>query len=177
MRAVPVTNDFPDFDKIEALAKEAFPPSEYVPPRAFLMNAAKNEVDFWALYDKEQFVGYVVVRHKMGFAYLFFLAIVKEVRNKGYGTKALKLLEDLYPGDTQIVDFEMVDENAENYDVRVRRKNFYLRNGYKEINLFYYFNGENFEIMSKSLPFDFEKFQDMMSSFIGMGFNPQFFKK
>lgn len=177
MNAVPVNRDFQDFDKIEGLAKEAFPPSEYVPPKAFLIASESQEVDFWAFYDNELFVGYVVIRHKMDFAYLFFLAVQKELRNQGYGTKILEYLEKLYPDSTQIVDFEMVDPNASNYDIRVRRKNFYLRNGYKEINLFYYFNEENFEIMSKTTPFNYDKFQKMMSSFIGMGFNPKFFTK
>ncbi|MCD8194979.1 MAG: GNAT family N-acetyltransferase [Coprobacillus sp.] len=177
MNAVKVDKDFADFDKIENLAKEAFPPSEYVPPKAFLKATEMQEVDFWAFFDENLFVGYVVIRHKMNFAYLFFLAVQKELRNKGYGTQILKLLENLYPDAIQIVDFEMIDSECQNNDMRIRRKNFYLRNGYKEINLFYYFNNENFEIMSKKTPFDYDGFHEMMSSFIGMGFHPKFFSK
>ncbi len=177
MNAVKVDKDFKDFNKIEDLAKEAFPPSEYVPPKAFLKATEMQEVDFWAFFDEDLFVGYVVIRHKMDFAYLFFLAVQSDLRNKGYGTQILKLLEQFYPDAVQIVDFEMIDPESPNNDMRIRRKNFYLRNGYKEINLFYYFNNENFEIMSKTTPFDYDKFHEMMSSFIGMGFNPKFFNK
>lgn len=175
MNFVKVDSNFKDFHKIEKLAKEAFPPSEYVPPKAFLYATERQEVDFWAFYDEDVFIGYAVVRHKMDFAYLFFLAVQKTLRNKGYGTEILKLLEDIYPDATQIVDFEMVDSSAPNNEMRIRRKNFYLRNGYREINLFYFFNDENFEIMSKRTPFDYDRFYEMMSSFIGMGFNPKFF--
>ena len=41
-----------------------------------------------------------------------------------------------YPQKKQVVDFEMLDETAENSRQREKRRNFYLRNGYKETGFF-----------------------------------------
>lgn len=49
-------------------------------------------------------------------AYLFILAITDEKRSKGYGSAILSLLSETYKSDHLTVDFEMVDENASNYN-------------------------------------------------------------
>lgn len=80
----------------------------------------------------------------------FFLAIDRNARSKGYGGAALKALADAYPQLQIILDFEEIDENAENIDQRLRRKNFYLRNGFRKTGRYTLLRGNRFEVVCNS---------------------------
>lgn len=177
MLAKAITLDFCDFEKVELLAKEAFPPKEYLSPRELVKMSERGDVDFWGLYDEETFVGFMVVHIFETISYLFFLAIEPSCRSKGYGHKALRLLDGLYPDKQQVVDFEMVDETAPNNAQRISRRCFYLRNGYKQTGKFLSYLGVNYEIFCKDDLFDFATFQNMMSQLRIAGFHPIYFEK
>lgn len=53
-----------------------------------------DNFDFWGLIDDDIFVGFMVVRVYKNIAYLFFLAIDASCRSKGYGGKAIEMLDD-----------------------------------------------------------------------------------
>lgn len=177
MHTVKITNQFADLPLVEALAKEAFPPEEYLAPRKLIAMSLGGEVDFWALYDGEIFVGFTVISLYRDMCYLFFLAIDPQHRSRGYGGKTLRLLDELYPGKQQVVDFEMIDEAAPNNAQRIARKAFYIRNGYKETGKFISYLGIDYEIFCKQEQFDFDSFQQMMKGFHIEGFNPQYFEQ
>ncbi len=171
-----ILSDFPDLNKVEVLAKEAFPPEEYLAPSKLIQMSEYGEIDFWGLYDQDEFVGFMVISLHNNISYLFFLAIDQKVRSKGYGSQALQVLFDLYPGRQQVVDFEMIDESAPNYKQRVIRKAFYMRNGYKETGKFISYLGVDYEILCADNHFDFESFKEMMATFHIDGFNPRYFE-
>ena len=173
MRAVSVTKNFADWDRLERLAKEAFPPEEYLAPDQILQI---NGLDFLALYEKENFIGFMVVRSEGKLCYLFFLAIDPACRSAGYGGQALRLLRELYPGKQQVVDFERVDENAANREQREKRRRFYLRNGYRETGKFLFYQGVDYEIFCSEESFDFVAFQKMMKEMPVPGFEPVFYE-
>lgn len=57
-----ITADFPELNHIEALAREAFPPEEYLAPEKLIRMAENGEVDFHALYEEDDtLVGFMVV--------------------------------------------------------------------------------------------------------------------
>lgn len=157
--------------QIEALAKEAFPPEDLV------KMAQADNFDFLVLSEQDTFVGFVVVQTYGEIAYLFFLAIDSLHRSNGYGSRAIEAVKKLYPNKKQVVDFEMVDENAENYLQRKKRREFYLRNGYKETGLFLSYLGVDYEVMCMSDCFDQEEFKAMMQTIQVEGFDPTYFTK
>ncbi len=177
MRTVRITVDFPDMARVEALAKEAFPPEEYLAPRTLIRMSEHGEVDFWAMYDQDAFVGFMVVSIFEDMSYLFFLAIDPDLRSHGYGGQALHALEDMYPGKQQVVDFEMIDEAAANNAQRITRKAFYTRNGYKETGKFISYLGVDYEILCRDEIFHFDTFKRMMQGFHIDGFHPQYFER
>ncbi len=172
-----ITAAFPALDQIEALAKNAFPPEEYLSPADLIRMAENGEVDFLALYDGGALVGFMVVSSFRHMCYLFFLAIDPSCRSKGYGGQALRLLDSLYPGKQQVVDFEMIDPAAPNNAQRISRRAFYLRNGYRETGRFLSYLGVDYEILCRDAAFDFDTFQDMMAHFHIDGFHPRYFDK
>ncbi len=168
---------FADLAKVEALTKEAFPPEEYLSPHELIEMAQRGEVDFLGLYDEDSFVGFMVVSLFEDMCYLFFLAIDPNIRSKGYGGQALRLLDKLYPNRQQVVDFEMIDASACNNAQRITRKAFYMRNGYLETGKFISYRGVDYEILCRNASFDFETFKRMMLTFHIEGFDPRYFEQ
>lgn len=177
MKAQQITATFNEMDKVEELAKEAFPPEEYLAPSTLLEMVDRGEIDFWGLYDEERFVGFMVTRVYHHLCYLFFLAINPLYRSKGYGGQALRLLDNLYHDKQQVVDFEMIDPAAANNQQRITRRAFYVRNGYKDTGKFLSYLGVDYEILCKDDVFDFDTFKEMMKHFSIEGFNPKYFEK
>ncbi len=170
-----VTTGFPDMKQLDELALEAFPPEEYLAPEKVLELSQKSELDFWGVYDNDRFVGFCVTVLHRSMVYLFFLAITPENRSKGYGSLILSLLSDIYKSYQFTVDFEMVEENAPNYDQRVKRKQFYMKNGFHETGHFLTYFGVSYEILCKNMAFDIQMFKEMLRALPIEGFNPVFF--
>jgi len=177
LKAQPITPDLPAYPKVRSLAKEAFPPEEYLDPTDLIAMAKAPDFDFLALYDEETFVGYFAVMTYRKMAYLFFLAIDPSLRSRGYGSGAIEALKRLYPGFRQVVDMEMPDETAPNASQRAKRRAFYLRNGYKPTGHFLSYFGVDYEILSMDEGFDFKAFQEMMSRLPVPGFDPVYFTR
>ncbi len=172
-----ITYNFADFDKVEKLAKEAFPPEEYLAPSELIKMSEQGGLDFWGLYDNDNFVGFMVITIYEDMCYLFFLAIDSSIRSKGYGGQALLILDEIYPNKQQVVDFEMVDELAPNNSQRITRKAFYLKNGYKETGKCLSYRNVDFEILCRDDNFNFETFKQMLKGFNIENFNPRYFEK
>lgn len=170
-----ITEDFIDIKKVNLLAKEAFPPKEYLAPSKMIEMAKEESFDFLALYDEEVFVGFMAVKIYKNITYLFFLAIDNARRSKGYGSRAIKTLKKLYPDTQQVVDFEMLDDTAKNSSERERRRLFYLRNGYKPTAQFISYLGVDYEIFCMNDQFNINTFKEMMSSLKIEGFSPNYF--
>lgn len=160
----PIKPDHRFWANIHALAKEAFPIEEYLAPELLVNMAESDQVDFLALTEQDLFVGFMVVQTYQDLAYLFFLAIDPISRSKGYGSRAIETLKEIYPDKKQVVDFEMLDETASNYSQRVKRKEFYLRNGYKETGLFVSYLGVDYEVMCMEEDFYVDAFQGLMKT-------------
>lgn len=165
------------WDEINALAREAFPPEEYLAPSELVKMSETGGLDFWALSDESSFVGFMAVQLHESLAYLFFLAIDGSCRSKGYGGRALETLRSLYPGFQHVVDFEMPDESAPNRAQRERRRQFYLRHGYRETGLFLSYLGVDYEVFCMDEAFDEAGFKAMMSTLKIDGFKPKYWRK
>lgn len=176
IKVIKVTNNFDDIDKINILAKEAFPPEEYLSPKKLIEMSGSSGINFLAIYDESLFVGFVVVQIYKKMVYLFFLAIENSLRSKGYGKSIINLLKEMYPNYQNVVDFEMVDSKSKNYEQRKRRRNFYLKNGYKETGYFLNYLDVDYEIFSMDENFDVDEFKELLSCLKIEGFNPKFFQ-
>lgn len=166
-----------DYERIEILAKEAFPPAEYLAPAEMVEMAKESDFDFWALYDEMQFIGFIAVMRYKNMTYLFFLAIDPTCRDHGYGTRAIETLKALYPNTQMVVDMEMLDERAENHVQRVKRREFYIRNGYKPTGHFLSYFGVDYEIFCMDDKFSIALFQEMMATNAPEGSKPRYFEQ
>lgn len=162
--------------QVERLAREAFPPEEYLAPQTLLRMAREGQLVFLALTEEDRFVGYMAVRLYEDLVYLFFLAIDPSRRGQGYGSRALETLRARYSERQLVVDLEMQDDAAENSAQRQRRKAFYLKNGYRETGLFLSYLGVQYEVLRGQDAFDAEQFRRMMLSIVIADFRPRFWQ-
>lgn len=177
LTARPVTGDFPDIKKLDALAAEAFPPEERIAPHRLIEMAEADDFDFWALCRGDEFAGFMAVMTHGSMAYLFFLAIEGALRSKGCGAEAVALLKTLYPGKTQVVDLEMPDDRAENSAQRIRRRAFYTRCGYRATGQFLSYLGVDYEVLCMDGGFDPAAFRELLRGIRIDGFSPRYFTR
>ena len=167
--------DFPDMDSLCVLAAEAFPPQEYIAPQKLIQMAQSEGFDFWALYDGERFIGFMVVMTHKTMAYLFFLAIDSSLRSQGYGGAALSTLQQTYPSFQHVVDMELLDNKADNIQQRIARRNFYLRNGYKPTGQYLSYFEVSYEVLCRDDRFDATLFEELLAKVPVKDFTPHFF--
>ncbi|TDG76273.1 hypothetical protein C5L33_001032 [Lactobacillus pasteurii] len=97
---------------------------------SLLVMSLRPSVKFHALYDGDVFCGLAYYVEGDETVYLTYLAINKQLRGQGYGSKVLSLLEDRFPDKQIIIDIEPVVSSAKNYKQRVSRLKFYEKNGF-----------------------------------------------
>lgn len=143
-----------DIQKIERLNDEAFPADERVAIHNLLDLAEAGLLELDAMYDEGGFVGfYAVIVHEKC-AYVFFLAIDGKLRSKGYGRQALAAIRQKYSDRLIMLDVEPIDDSALNSEQRIKRKQFYLNNGYRETGYLLDFRGLPFEVLCTNGEFD-----------------------
>lgn len=115
------------------LYRESFPKNERTPGIEHF--ARKKNVDYFAVYDGDSFVGISYnVRHR-DIVYIFYLAVSPEFQGMGYGSKILSLLKDKYSGCRLILNIEEVEAGYSNYEQRLKRLKFYEQNGFRKTGL------------------------------------------
>lgn len=110
----------------------SFPDNERLDINVLLNN---NKIDTYILLDEDKYIGFMTIADSDNYSYLYFLAIDSTNRSKGYGSKALEAFKDIAKDKTRLIDLDLQDDRAEDSINRKRRKDFYLRNGYYDINL------------------------------------------
>lgn len=127
-------------NEIEELYLNSFPDAERFPFWILGECSKENNSDLYAILDNEKLIGMCYIVNCGNVYYLMYLAVEPSLRNKKYGSKVLTDLKGKYK-----TLFLSVDEPVNN--VSIRRKNFYLRNGFYDTNKFYEDTGVNYEVL------------------------------
>ena len=122
-----------ELSAVERIYTSSFPDEERAPMRMLKTRARTGRGDFLAAVDDEKIIGMAYVVCLRDLAYLFYLAIDKDMRAKGYGTKTVRALMKRYSGRRFFLALEQLDENADNYAERVRRHEFYKSCGLHDL--------------------------------------------
>lgn len=117
--------------KVRRLYLDTFPDFERLPFWLLMYKSQMKDSDFYVISDDEAFVGLVNLAYYQDIVYVYYLAIDPAQQSKGYGSQILEKLKVNYPDRRLILDIEKVDEAAENYHQRFKRKQFYERNGFR----------------------------------------------
>ena len=162
-----ITKKFNDFEKFYELYLDAFPKSERAPLAFLFQRARKGIAKFDAYYDNDLFVGFTYTITVDDLTYLLYFAIKSDIRSKGYGAQILRFLQEKYPNNRIILNIEAEDENAANSADRIRRRNFYLKNGYSLLPIYIKMNRNVFDVLVTGGTCTADEFSNLFKIYMG----------
>lgn len=140
-------NQANDLKKIVDLYQIAFPSYERI-PSPILTKKSKNTCLLSAYNEKNVFCGFVHMLNINTLTHITYLAVEDIFRGKGYGTDILHSIYDMQPQNIIAVDIEKPNNAADNNLQRLRRKNFYIRNGFYETGWCYTWKDMEYQVLS-----------------------------
>lgn len=132
--------------RAKALYMSAFPKEERLPWWILRLNTCRKGIDLTAFMDGDVFCGFTASVTVENLHFLLFFAIDDEKRGMGYGSAVLQMLQKQYQ--TVVLNVELLDPAAENYDQRKRRFAFYQRNGFVDTHYHVWEVGGKFRVLS-----------------------------
>lgn len=122
-----------DLKNVKRLFISAFPPEERPPFFVLKGKLKNNSSELLIAEDQGIFKGFLYLVTYKDLMYLFFFAVEKNFRGKGVGSKILSLLKEKYKDKRIFLAREQLTPDAPNYEERVNRYNFYVKNGFFNI--------------------------------------------
>ena len=123
-------------EQIKQLYQTAFPVDEQIPWDDLVRLIGEMHLDFTAYYEGEGLIGFTIVYPRPEFSWFWYFAVKPELRGQGKGQEILTTLIEKYKGKTLVLDMESPKQECENKAQRERRHEFYLRNGFRDTNLY-----------------------------------------
>ena len=157
------SNDFEYKDKLEELYLSAFPKEERFPFDILEDCSKEDNSNLYAIIDDDKFIGMCYIVNCEGAYYLMYLAVEEELRNKKYGSKILEDLKEKYK-----TLFLSIDEPTD--EISIRRKNFYLKNGFYDTNKYYEDTGVWYEVLCTNSQYEITE-NNMMKRYTNMTSN------
>lgn len=122
-----------------------------------LMSYSWN-TEFFAFYDEDDLCGFVYMATIGTQTFVMFVAVDENIRSKGYGSRILAKIQSLHPKNMIIISIEPCNKSAEDSELRLRRKRFYINNGYAESGYFIKLGRKKQEILIKNGVFNKRNF-------------------
>lgn len=153
------------FQFVNQLYEASFPINERKDLK-YLLNENQDIGEIYVVEENNQFIGFVCILFAIEIAHVIYFAILPKLRNKGYGSKIIKMICEMKKGYRVIVDIEQSIIESANYEERIKRKNFYLTNQFQETDVKYKWHGDYFEILSYGGNVTDEEFDTFWESII-----------
>lgn len=163
--------------KIKEIYTASFLKEDRMPFWLMIALAKTKNTDFLAFYDGDTLCGFVYLAAMKDLVFVMFLAVDENLRSKGYGSKILEEVQAIYPKHKIIVSIERCDEPAENLEQKLRRKRFYLHNGYSETGYSLEMGNKAQEILIKNGTFQAEEFSSFFRKYSNGTVRPKIWKR
>ena len=154
------------YRRVKKLYTEAFPANERPPLLLLALKARKGAGEILGVYDDETFVGLTILVHHADMVYVFFLAVEAAQRGAGRGASILAELAQRHTGKRLMLAIEDPDAPCDNLPLRLRRRSFYLRNGYQPTGFKLCESGVVYEMLATA-PVTYGDYQQLMTAFLG----------
>lgn len=160
--------DQTELKSLEPLYTASFPDYEAKPFEMILDGVRSHRMEAYVLKTQQNesaALAFVILGRKA--VLLDYLAVDPAFQSHGFGSRILDQLSELYDAPL-IVEIESTYENVddEEKNLRIRRKNFYLRNGFyddeEKIRLF----GVDMELMSTRSKLSFEDYFEILDEYL-----------
>lgn len=154
-----------DYKNILEIYKNSFPAVERFPVLLLRIMSHLKGINSVVFHDGDNLCGFSYFFVNEETVFILFLAVNDKIRSKGYGSKIISWIKENYPNRKIFLDAEKPDENAENNCQRVKRIEFYRRNGIFETNHFFTYDDITYEILSTDKNFTEKEYNENLSSY------------
>ena len=135
MKIKQITKANANDNQLKLLYQTAFPENEQIPWNDLIRLIEEMNLDFTAYYEDNNFIGFTIIFPHKKFNWFWYFAVIPELRGQGKGRKILAALIEKYKGKNIVLDMESPKQECDNKEQRIRRHNFYSRNGFRDTNL------------------------------------------
>lgn len=125
---------------------ESFDKDERFPFWLLKKCSKEKNVKFNVIYSNDKVIGFQYIIEYGNIDYLMYFAIEKRQRNNGYGSEILKELNRSYKN--VLLCIEKTSEQVS--DIKYKRKQFYLINGFVGTNKYIVDNNVEYELLSNN---------------------------
>lgn len=163
--------------RLKSLYHQSFPIEERVPFWILAMKTKHAENNWLFVYDDMEFLGIVYTVCYMDIVYIWYFALLPNKQGQGYGSVILQMLHKQYHDKRVILNIEIDDPQSKNNELRHRRKQFYLRNGYVECGFYTKEVGVLFEMLSYGGTIEYAEYQALLTKYFNKVLCALFLKK
>ena len=114
--------------------------------------------------------GFAITAFGQEIVLLDYFAIAEEYRGEGLGSDALLLLRELYRDNQFFLEIEELDSSQPNAMERIRRKNFYLRNGMIETGIHVSLFNVKLELLASRPGLRYEACEEVYREMLGAAY-------
>jgi len=159
-----VSKRLKEYKEIKKLMKRVFPKNELFPMWYLLLLSKMKMVQFYSYYEDNKFVGisYSLINDNMVF--ILYLAVNDKIQSKGYGTKILNIIKENNKGKEITLNIEPLDKNADNYQQRLRRYEFYKRNNFNNTG-YYIDDTDKYLVLSTKEELNIKEYKKIFKDF------------
>lgn len=168
LKAEKIRRSMPDYKKILELYKESFPKLERFPAWLLRIMSHFKGINSFAFYNGGTLCGFIYFIENENTVFILFLAVNTQIRSKGIGSKIITWIKNYCPNKTIFLDAEKPDNNAPNNPQRLRRIEFYKRNGIFDTGNFFADGSMVYEILSTDKTFSKKDYDQNLASFFNI---------
>ena len=150
--------------RVHLLYESSFPEDEQVPFDILLEQSNSDISDIYAIFDKDVFIGMLCTVYDENIVFLWYLAVEKSLQGKGYGSQILLDVANMFTSQRLILNIEEVDMNIIE---TVKRRQFYVNNGYTESGFKTEEYGVVYEMLSYRGKVTYAEYEHMMRKYSG----------
>ena len=154
----------PDKRKVKDLYIDSFPKNERWAFPMLVRASKKDDIDLLKIYDDDTFAGFSFVIKDDELSLIYYLAIEPSCQDSGYGSSTLQYLLNNNPNHFAVV-LETTHGLFEDIDTRIKRKAFFMKNGFKDTGCYYKDSGGQYDILGTSQHFGPEKYRALIKKF------------
>ena len=142
-----IRKDRHDLFSVRELYERSFPANERIPFH-ILLQKKESDASFYAVYEADELIGLYHIFLSEELLYLSYICIREDLKDRGYGTTVLRHIHEKLEGRPIVIDIEEVNKQDGNYIEELRRRRFYVKNGYVSTGIFYHFYDVDYELLS-----------------------------
>ncbi len=149
-----------DWLSVQMIYIQAFPSRERKPFRKIWELYEQGRGDVWCIRQGSRILGFANTINGDGITLLDYLAVKKNCRGQGIGSKAMALMQELYADRGFFVEIESTREECDNLQERLSRKQFYLNAGMEDFGVEAQVFTVRMELLGSRCRLSFEEYRE-----------------